>query len=323
MMTPKENLLEHIYGEKPEYVPMTLADIQVCGFLYPLEQPVKPGKDIFGVPWAVTREGAIPSPGYVAFDEVSDWKRHVVFPDLSLYDFQAFAEAEAQTFPQADRSEKLYTLMTACGLWERLIAFMGFDNALCALAEDPDGCQEFFEAMADFKIACANKLIDAYHPDIFLICDDVAYARGMFMEPKLYRKILKPAYKRIVEAISSRGIIFQMHCCGKCEEVVPDFIDIGAKMWHSAQRMNNLPKLLEQYKGKLVIEGGWDTAGPASRIDADEETIRAEVRRCMTEYKKPGFVLCASLFNEKGNGFIIGDPRTEYIFDEWNKYKFF
>lgn len=323
MMNPKENLMEHIYNGKPEYMPMTIADIQMCGMFYPLEQPVQPGKDIFGIPWQVTVEGPIPQPGFVMFDDIADWKNYVKFPDLDDYDFKAFAAAEAAAIPQADRKEKAYSLITACGLWERLIAFMGFENALYALQEDPDACKEFFEAMADFKIQSINKLIDAYGPDIFIICDDLSHARGLFMSPDTYRSLIKPAEKRIAEAISARGVIYQKHCCGKCEELIPDFIDVGAKMWHSAQKMNDIEGILDRYKGQLVVEGGWDTQGTASTIGATEEDIRKETIRCMESYKKPGFILCPALFNEQGNGFFNNDPRTVYIVEEWMKQRMF
>lgn len=35
---------------------------------------------------------------------------------------------------------------------------------------------------------------------------------------------------------------------------------MGAKLWHSAQSMNDLKGIGKKYKGKLTIEGGWDSS---------------------------------------------------------------
>ncbi|BFL49069.1 uroporphyrinogen decarboxylase family protein [Lactonifactor longoviformis] len=323
MMTPKQNMMETIYGGKPEYVPMSLTDLQICGLMIGIDQPTQPGKDIFGVPWEVTNEGSIPQPGYVRFSDICDWRKHVEFPDVDAIDFKAMAAAESTVFPQADRNEKAYALLTACGPWERLISLMGFENALCALLLEPEACQEFFNAVADYKIACNNKIIDAYGPDIFIMCDDVANARSMFMDPETYRALIKPAHMRIVQAVVDRGVIFQMHSCGKCESVVPDFVEIGAKMWHSAQPLNDLVSLLDRFKGKLAIDGGWNTSGPASRIDASEELVREETRRCLTQYKTPGYIFTPALMNERGNAFFVGDERIDAVIDEWMKHREF
>lgn len=323
MITPKQNVLETIHGGSPEYVPLTFEAIHIGGFFAGLDQPGQPGNDAFGVPWQVTKEGAIPQPGYVLFDDITQWKKHVVFPDLDAMDFRAMAAAERDAFPQPDRNQKLFSLITACGPFERLVAFMGFENALCALMLEPDECMNFFEAVSDYKVALTGKLIDAYNPDVFIMCDDIATARGLFMSPETYRRMIKPFHKRIVESATSRDVIFEMHCCGKCEEVIPDFIEIGAKMWHSAQTVNDISGILDKYAGQITVEGGWDSSGPVSYMGADDEMIREEVRRCLREYKKPGFILMPTMMNENGNSLFVGDDRLVALEDEWNKLRMF
>ena len=85
---------------------------------------------------------------------------------------------------------------------------------------------------------------------------------------------------------------------------------------------NDLVGILQKYKGKLVVEGGWDSQGEPSMITADEAIVRAETKRCMETYGKyPGFILSPVMFNERGNSVLVGDDRFAFIEDEWKKYR--
>ena len=98
---------------------------------------------------------------------------------------------------------------------------------------------------------------------------------------------------------------------------------MGVQMWQSAQPMNDLAGILDEYEGRFVIDGGWDSSGAPSMIGASVDDIRAEVRRCLTEYKKPGFILWPTLLNERGSAILVGDDRLADLRDEWEKYRYF
>lgn len=327
MLSPRENLLETIYGGKPEYVPLSYAEIQYVGAFAndATEMPLKDGKDIFGCPWVYSNEGGMNEAGFVMFDDIAEWKNHVKMPNISGIDYKALAEKEFKVLPEINRDNKLVSFLDAGGAFMRLIALMGHENGLIALVEDPEACMDFFDAYTEFKIKFINEVIDAYNLDIYVQGEDIATSLGLFMSPETYRKVLKPFHKRIAEAVTKRGVIFDVHCCGKCEEVVPDYIEIGAKIWQSAQIMNDLPGILDKYKGQIAVEGGWDTSGKASYLlpDTSEEILREEVRRCLTSYKKPGYILWPLVYNSEGNIRKVGDKRVSAIIDEWEKNRWF
>lgn len=324
MMNPRQNTLETIYGGKPEYVPIFWDSISPVGVLANgLEMPAQNGPDAFGVPWVVTTEGAMPQPGFVMFEDIEDWEKYVKIPNIDDFDFKAMLEMEKTIMPPQDRENRVMQFMDSGGIFDRLVALMGFENALCALAIDPDTCMDFFEALTDFRVKFIERCIDVFNPDIYCIGDDVATSKDLFMSPETYRKVIKPFDARMAEVVRKRGVILERHCCGKCEELVPDFVEMGVQVWQSAQPMNDIAGILDKYKGKLAIEGGWDSSGPASYSDSTDEDVRAEIRRCLTEYKKPGMMLWPLLYNEQGNAMMVGDRRLPALMDEWNKYRFF
>ena len=316
IMTPRENALAVINWGKAESVPIEMEIYHPCLAITGIaDQPWAGGKDLFGINWVCTPEGPMPEPGKFLFDDISEWRSHVVFPDLDAVDFKAIA---AQELAQADRSMRLINVFSVCGIFERIVALMGFEDALCALIEDPESCKDYFNAAADYKIKLHDKIIEAYQPDIITYFDDMASAQAMFMSMDIYREIIKPAHKRIIDAVTSKGVIFTQHMCGKCEVILDELVEMGVKVWSSAQPINDLAAVKEKYRGKLVVEGGWDTTGPCSWAGATTEQAIEEARRCVREYGPGGgYILQITLMNERGNSLRVGDPRLEAVLKEW------
>jgi hypothetical protein len=269
------------------------------------------------VNWVYTKEGSIPEPNNFMFDDIADWKNYVRFPDI---DTLGIEEAAKMEMIDVNRDEIIINVYSGTGLFERLAAFMGFENALCSLVEDPDTCREFLEAFADYKIASLNKYIDVYEPDMITYCDDMATANGLFMSPKVYREVIKPSHQRIVEGVTSRGVIFTQHTCGRCEEIIEDYVEMGVKIWSSAQISNDLDGIMEKYQGRLIVEGGWDSTGPVSYNGSSVEDVIAETKRCARQYGPKGnYIFMPLLMNENGNSMIVGDPRIAPLLEAWHQ----
>ena len=312
-MTQRKNFQLLLDGKIPEFRPIYYELYKTCGLADSLvNHPKKNGPDAFGVEWVITPEGAITKPGCILFDDIADWKQYVHFPDLSMYDFKAAAETD---LAGTDRSDKVINVNFAVGLYQRMVAFMGFENTLCSLIEDPEACDEFFGEMADFNIRCIEKMIDAYIPDVVTYFDDFATSQSLFMSPQVYRKLIKPHQARILHSISAKGVIVAEHLCGKCEEVLDDFVEMGVQIWSSAQVMNDIPFLEKKYKGRLIIEGGWDSFGPAGYPDATTEQILKEADRCLSEYgKEYNYILFPIIVTPDPN-----DPRISALCEYWRK----
>ena len=159
-MNQRENFFAMIEGKKPEFIPNGIELYKLCVFGSDrADAPFRGGLDPFGVNWIATSEGMIPEPNNFMFDDIADWKQYVKFPVMNSLGIEEAARIE---MADVDREKKVINVFSATGLFERLAAFMGFENTLCSLVEDPDSCREFFEAFADYKIDCHNRFIDAY-----------------------------------------------------------------------------------------------------------------------------------------------------------------
>ncbi len=317
MLNERENFFALMDGH-PEYAPEYTSVYHVCaGICAAVDKPGKNtnGYDSYGCRWKAEAEGMIPAPGEYLFEDISEWKDKMTFMDVDTIDAGFFRDVELKN---VDRSKKVINVMWGTGIFDRIIACMGFENALMAMVEDPDECYDFFGAVADHKIKTLKKIIEAYSPDVITYCDDYANARSLFMSPACYRELIKPHQKRILEAMKDSGVIVCQHTCGKCEDIVPDYVDMGVKIWNSAQHMNDLPAIQKTYGSKLIVEGGFNGSGPAAMIDAQMPEILEETQRCIDEYVPyKNFILFACLMNERGNGSAVGDPRYAPLDAYW------
>ncbi|MBQ4040791.1 MAG: hypothetical protein IJC91_06615, partial [Oscillospiraceae bacterium] len=140
----------------------------------------------------------------------------------------------------------------------------------------------------DYKVKVVERVAEYIKPDLFTSYDDTATENGTFMSPVSYRQIIKPYHKKLNDAVKAYGMIPMMHTCGKCEEIVPDFIDEGAYAWTSAQPTNDIEGILQKYGKQITVIGGYNTNGLPGLVDASEEIMDAEVKRCIETYAPYG-----------------------------------
>jgi uroporphyrinogen-III decarboxylase len=163
---------------------------------------------------------------------------------------------------------------------------MGFEDALMAIASDPEEVDALFTAITDYKVAALDYIIDAYHPDTITYFDDVATQRNLFISPATYRTLIKPHHKRFAQECLKRGVMPIYHCCGYAQDIIEDMIDCGWVAWTSVQVSNDIEALIEKYGDRIGIVGGYDTNGPAASVDATHDIIEREVKRCLDTYGK-------------------------------------
>jgi uroporphyrinogen-III decarboxylase len=310
-LTLRENFLRALRHEETEFVPFAYSrDAGMCGMTIPSEigYPEKNIRDGFGVLWTSADSVAnayMPAPGDFILKDVTRWKKDITLPDIGKFDWEKIADEDYAMF-QIDREKQVVGFNAYTGAWERLAALMGFEEAMVALIEEPEACNDLFTAITDYKIRLAEIAVKYFKADTFTNYDDIATERNLFLSPETYRLLIKPHHKRLNDAVKNLGMIPIQHTCGKADLCVKDYIETGAEAWDSAQPSNDIAGILDKYGDRFAIQGGWDTNGKPSGPGATKEEIKAEVERCFREYGgKKGFIF---------NGFIIaaiGDKTAE------------
>lgn len=289
-MNNRENYLALLNHEKTEWVPNIFTDVVMCGGQFETFEngPMAGGLDGFGCNWIPTASaGGQPAldPTIKIVDDILNWEDNVVFPDLDAFDWQALAD---QQLADPDRSNKVVEYHTWNSIFLRFAHLLGFEDALCAMYEEPEASADLMDAICDYKIRLIERVDKYFKPDAFINYDDVATERSLFMAPDIYRNLIKPRHKRMNDAAIAYGMMPQQHCCGYCTEIIPDFIDEGSVAWQAAQPTNDIANIIETYGDKISVIGGYDTQGRPGLPGVTNEEIIEEVNRCMREYGKFG-----------------------------------
>lgn len=288
-LTEKENYLRLLRGELPQWIPIYAFGPNPDGsptsqrkvFSAPLHQQMltpRPAKDVWGVTYVSVTGGKIPEPNNFILDDITKWHDVIKAPDISDYDWEMIAKKDLERW-NVDRSQTALTFVLHTGLFQGLMSFMGFSEGLCALVEEEEECQALFQYMSDFYMNYLSHIIDYIKPDILAITDDIAAWSTPFLSPELYRKLLKPLYAKHTQFALDRCIPVDMHCCGRCEDFVDDWIDIGVTAWQPAQVSNDLLAIKRKYGRKFVICGGFDMTPDLVSANCTKEKVVEAVKK--------------------------------------------
>lgn len=323
-MNSKENWLAIFKGEDADRIPYAwepfIGEMDGCFLLDPqfLSDQVPyggSGKDSWGVEW-MWHEGA-PGPHPVVnaenavIKDIEHWKEQLVVPDPSKLDWGPVSEYAKNI----DRDEHLVISFTNQGLFERSHALMGMEEALVAYMTNPDEMYELIGAICDFKIQMADLLAEYTQPDIMLYLDDWGNAMNLFLPPDVWREIIKPHQKRLVDHVHSKGALYMHHADCICTPILEDMIELGIDIWQGVITENDIPKVGEQVAGRMALMGGIRNS-VIDAADANEESIKTEVKRAIDEYGNiPRFFPCLpSLI------WPVVPENNKYIVEEMTSY---
>ncbi len=293
MLTERENMLLVLEGKQPEWIPnYGIASIKVSPNCIARKLDPKTGYmvDACGVEFAQEIDGLTPvhtKDRNFTMKDVTEWRNYLPKIDLRSIDWEQDVKASLNNrysyYGDASGNDKITDYVFGY-LWDELHYLMGFENALCALIEEPECCYDFFQALADIYIEVFHNYCKYWKPDVAMLVEHIANNRGMLMNPDTYREIIKPAEKKVYDAIIAEGVYPEIHTDGDFTPVIDDYAEIGIKVIQPFQIYNDIEGAKKKHG--IICIGGWDSFGPGNVPDATEEDIRQSVRLAMDTYGK-------------------------------------
>ena len=297
-LTPKENYLRTLRGELPEYVP---------SFFNPYMKPVHDelltpnnlpdGKDFvtgLGITFTPSPElnfGAMPKPGVVAIDDITKWREQLKVRDVTGRDWEGYyKKAEGEV----DR-ENMCLCVDGGDYFLILVGLLGFENAMLAVFEEPEEVIALLTEVSKFLLMVTEKQMQYLKPEIYILMDDDAAYRAPFFSVNVYREIFKPFHKLHCDLALNSGCMVVRHDCGKSEQFLDDWLELGISAWNPFQVTNDCKGIKQKYGHRLTLEGGWDNQGKFSGLDyPDSELIEALEEYAATFLPGGRFVFSAS-----------------------------
>jgi len=181
----------------------------------------------------------------------------------------------------------------------------GLEQWFCDLMGDPEFCEAMLEQTLKFWLDWFRVFLDEVGDvvDVIMIGDDLAGQNGPLFSPAIYRRLVKPRHKRLVQYIRSRtGARIWYHTCGACMDFIPDLIDNGVHVLNpvqvSARNMDPL-ELKSRFGRQIAFWGGGVDAQHILPRGTPQE-VAANVRRNLQALMPGGGYVFNNVHNIQG-----------------------
>jgi uroporphyrinogen decarboxylase len=200
-----------------------------------------------------------------------------------------------------ERAKRLYETteyglvvdMTGFGVFEQGWALRGFENFLADLGVNQRFAEALMQRVADYKIRLWGHILDAVgdYVQVVMEADDIGTQQSTMVSPETYRRLIKPAQKRVWGFIKSRTKAYLfLHSCGSVRRFIPDYIEMGLDILNPVQvaAKGMDPKELKREFGKDLTfwGGGCDTQNVLTF--GTPEDVEREVKRRISELAPGG-----------------------------------
>jgi uroporphyrinogen decarboxylase len=169
----------------------------------------------------------------------------------------------------------------------------GLENLFQDMIERPQILETIIDRTLQFWLDWFRLYLDEAGDvlDVIMIGDDLAGQNGPLFSPKIYRAVIKPRQKRLVQYIKSRTHAkIWYHSCGSVLEYLPDLLDNGIDVLNPVQisaKGMEPARLKAEFGDRLAFWGGGiDSQHVLPRATPAE--IRESVRRNLEAFKPGG-----------------------------------
>lgn len=156
----------------------------------------------------------------------------------------------------------------------------GVEHASYMFYDAPDLVEELFERMNVICLEGLRRATNRVKIDLIGFGEDIAGKNGPLISPELFRKFLKPRYKKVMDLAHGQGIDLAWYDSdGDVRPLIGDYLEVGINCLAPCEMAASMDPvaLRNQFGRDLRMIGGFDkrivARGP-SAIDAEFERLR-------------------------------------------------
>jgi len=327
---------KNAYVELKEYLGMEVEEIQMADYIQQLPYLDEALLERFGVDFRMVQLPAATAPDIDILDEgnyyafIDRWgsKLHMPKRDGLYFDWVDFPIKEPTLealdrylWPEPDppaynarlrqQAKDLfentgYALVGSAiiggGIFEQPARTMGLEDFFIALVKEPSFADRLMDRITDIYIESCNNYLDQVgeYLDVFTYWDDVNGQDGWLISPDLYREMIKPKQRRLLEAIKHKtDAKVYYHGCGAVYELIPDLIELGFDILNPVQvsaRGMDTERLKKEYGDDIVFWGGGVDTQHVLPFGTPEH-VADEVRRRIDDLAPGGGFVFAAVHN--------------------------
>jgi len=284
------------YVELKQHLGMDLEEIELVDYVQQLPYLDEGLLERFGVDFRMVQLPAATAPGLNVFEEgdyyafIDRWgsKLHmpkegglyfdwvdfpIKEPTMSALDNYAWPQPDPPAYNAQLREQAKvlyentdYALVGSAviggGIFEQPARTMGLEDFFIALVTEPKFADRLMDQITEIYIESCNNYLEQVgeYLQVFTYWDDVNGQDGWLISPDVYRKMIKPKQRRLLEAIRSKtDAKVYYHGCGAVHDLIPDLIELGFDILNPVQvsaRGMDTKRLKQEFGQDIVFWGG-------------------------------------------------------------------
>lgn len=211
--------------------------------------------------------------GQVKGHPISDWSALETYRPPDPY---------AGDWPPVKKRERYdrYVIWSGGGhrLFERMHFLRGYDNLLVDIAEQRPEVLALRDLVLDHTLKRLERQLE-YDIDAVSYMDDWGCQDRLMIRPEDWRRIFKPAYRKIVDLVHQAGKHCHFHTDGYTMEILDDLIEVGFDVINPQFSCMDLAAVAAKCAGRVCIRSDIDRQYllPYGTPDQIRENVRQVV----------------------------------------------
>lgn len=179
------------------------------------------------------------------------------------------------------------------GFFEHFNSVFGIQNHLLYMAMYPDELCTLYARQAEWNMGM-SEMCAQNGADMSLFSDDWGAQNTLMFSPTMWKEMIYPNMKRVVDYAHSCGLLAGLHSDGCIMSVADGLADIGFDMIHPWQENAGMSydTYLEKYSDKFGILGGVCVQSAIGILP--REQLEAEIRRVFATLRGKRWICCTS-----------------------------
>lgn len=160
----------------------------------------------------------------------------------------------------------------------RMTYLRGFENLMCDMAEGRPELFELAGMIEDYWLGVARRWAEL-GVDVIEFGDDLGLQHGLPISPEMWRRYIKPSYRRVFSYCRSQGVHVYLHTDGWIVDIIPDLIECGVSVLNPQDFVNGLDNLRRVARGKVSLE--LDIDRQSVTVFGTPEDIDSHILNCV------------------------------------------
>ena len=200
--------------------------------------------------------------------------------------------------------------------FDYLLDYLGYENALMAMIEDPAKCKAVLQRFTDGVVALTREMCEQ---DIDAIKISSPFAGMGFISPAFYREFVLPYERQFIAAAKERGKYIYIHTCGAIDDRLEAMRESGASGLACLDPPPlgnvNLDDAIARIGQDMFIKGNVDSVN--TLLQGTEDDIRADVRARIELGKQAGGFILSTACSiaphvSRGRVRLLGELANQY-----------